>query len=83
MSMFWRIEIAKVAVFPVPDWACAITSCPVVGQIEKQGGVSMVTFNTRNYCTLLNSRGFFKTEKQATLKSLKVRSHLPISIYAP
>ena len=25
---FWRIEMEKVAVLPVPDWAWAITSCP-------------------------------------------------------
>lgn len=27
-SNCWSIEMAKVAVFPVPDWACAITSRP-------------------------------------------------------
>lgn len=28
-SIFWRTEMEKVAVFPVPDWAWAITSLPV------------------------------------------------------
>ena len=28
VSICWRIEIENVAVFPVPDWACAITSRP-------------------------------------------------------
>jgi hypothetical protein len=29
-SIFWRTEIEKVAVLPVPDWAWAITSLPAV-----------------------------------------------------
>ena len=29
-SMFWRHEMAKVAVLPVPDWAWAMTSWPLV-----------------------------------------------------
>jgi hypothetical protein len=28
MSTPWRMDIANVAVLPVPDWACAITSRP-------------------------------------------------------
>ena len=31
-SIFWRVEMEKVAVLPVPDWACAMTSLPVVCQ---------------------------------------------------
>jgi hypothetical protein len=31
-SIFWRVEMEKVAVLPVPDWAWAMTSWP--------GGVS-------------------------------------------
>ncbi|KAH3968874.1 hypothetical protein HBI18_009020 [Parastagonospora nodorum] len=27
-SIFWRVEMEKVAVFPVPDCACAMTSWP-------------------------------------------------------
>ena len=34
VSITWRVPIAKVAVLPVPDWACAIVSLPwIIGKI--------------------------------------------------
>jgi len=30
ISMRWRIEMEKVAVFPVPDWACRVDQDPKV-----------------------------------------------------
>lgn len=35
-SIFWRAEMEKVAVFPVPDWAWAMTSLPFESQSSEE-----------------------------------------------
>src|SRR5882757_4553434 len=58
-SSFWRTEMEKVAVFPVPDWACAITSWPW-GSVNHchtmKELLSILTLDDWHDSALLNSR---------------------------
>lgn len=72
-SIFWRTEMEKVAVLPVPDWAWAMTSWPVRCQslVPFKMEISFrLTLDDRHDSTLLDSRRALETVGIDTLEAL-------------
>lgn len=67
----------KVAVFPVPDCACAITSCPTRGQCMWWGrwNVGKLTLNDGHDGTLLDSRRALETVGVDATEELGLEVH--------
>jgi hypothetical protein len=73
----------KVAVLPVPDWACAITSLPKVCQSlvlssggGGGGGVGKLTLDDGHDGTLLDSRGALETVGVDSTEELSLQVHV-------
>jgi hypothetical protein len=76
-SIFWRVEIEKVAVFPVPDWAWAITSWPWLCQsLYCCGGAQgKLTLDDGHDGALLDSRRALETVGVDSAKELGLQLH--------
>ena len=81
VSIFCSTEMAKVAVLPVPDCACAITSWPVVRAKNGTQTRRRATFNARQDGALLDGRRALKAVAVDAAQQVLAQLHVVEAVH--